>query len=642
MAELASQLDVNAVLGERGIIEQHIPGFQPRASQLAMAELIHHAIVNQQHQVIEASTGIGKSFAYLVPAFLSDLKVIISTGTKNLQDQLFNKDIPLINKTIVSGKKLALLKGRSNYCCPHRINKYRLQRRFQTRQLAPLFDALADWARTTRNGDIAEFADLPENDNLWFYATSTTENCLGSDCPEFADCFVARARRKAQEADVVVINHHLFFSDQALRDEGFGELLPRADVLIFDEAHQLPDVAGSFYSRMLSKRQVELLLKDIIEAQINEAAESAELQQVCARVQKSVDDFRLILGRFASKGEWRNIQNAPDVAKAIKCLSEQLQALYTDLDALKARGRELVSCAGRLQTLQSVLNDFLAGDDNQVNWYEWNERSFRLVLSPIEVTHEFRRQLDGNDFRCVLFTSATLSSNHSFDYFTHRLGIEDFNTASYDSPFDYRSQAMLFLPEGLPEPNNDRFGPAFVDLCVSLIHATQGNCFILFTSYRMLSYSAQQLSRRITNPLFIQGQQQRSELLQGYLRTDDAVLLGTSSFWEGVDVKGDKLQLVIIDKLPFKSPGDPVYRQRLQRVTSLGGNAFTDVQIPEAVIALRQGVGRLIRDRHDRGIVMIADNRIRTKPYGRQMIDSLPAMQVTSDLADVLRFAADL
>ncbi len=642
MAELSAELDVDAVLGDDGVIQQYIPGFQPRASQLAMAELIQESIDSNRRQVIEASTGIGKSFAYLVPAFLADVKIVISTGTKNLQDQLFNKDIPLINKTIVSGKKLALLKGRSNYCCIHRLDKYRQQRRFQTRQLAPLFDALKQWSLATRSGDIAEFAELPEQDSLWFYATSTADNCLGGDCPDFADCFVVKARRKAQEADVIVINHHLFFSDQALKDEGFGELLPRVDVLIFDEAHQLPDVASNFYSRMLSKRQLDMLLRDTVEAQLSEARESGEIQELCQRLQKAVDDFRLAIGRFPERGEWRNIQHAPTVAEGIAQVSDSLQRLAQDLDAIKARGKDLASCCQRLQVMQAVLNDFQQPDDKLVSWYEWNERSFRLMLSPVEITDQFRRQLDSNDYRSVIFTSATLSSNRSFDYFTHRLGLEDIACARFDSPFDYRRQAMLYLPENLPEPASDGFAAEFASLCAQLIGATQGNAFILFTSYRMLTQTADRLERSLNNPLFVQGRKQRSELLRDYLATPGGVLLGASSFWEGVDVKGDRLKLVIIDKLPFKSPADPVYRQRLQHANRAGGNAFTDIQIPETTLALRQGVGRLIRDVHDRGIVMIADNRIQSKAYGEQMRNSLPDMQVTSNLGEVLEFARTL
>ncbi len=642
MAKLASELEVNDVLGEQGILQQYIEGYQTRESQLKMAELIMQCIRQGENHVIEASTGIGKSFAYLVPAFLSAHKILISTGTKNLQDQLFNKDIPLINKTIVSGKQLALLKGRSNYCCPYRIKKYRQQRRFQTRQLAAVFDALADWSQTSLTGDIAEFADIPENDSLWFYATSNADNCLGGDCPEFSQCYVIKARRKAMDADVVVINHHLFFSDQALREEGFGELLPDVDVLIFDEAHQLPDVASHFFGRSITLRQFELLMREIVEAQVKEARDSSDIQTLCDNSKKLMADLRLLLGKFASRGEWRHIKNAPEIRQAVENIQQQIQLLLEKLEALKPRGKELAACYARLDGYKQSLKDFEQESSNAVSWYEWNEHSFRLMISPIEIADEFSQQLFNSGISSVFFTSATLSSNHSFDYFTRRLGLPDIECASFDSPFDYQNQAMLYLPENMPEPSDERFLNVFIEECSGLINATQGNAFILFTSYRMLTLSANLLRKRVPFPLFIQGEMQRSELLQAYLKTPNAILLGTSSFWEGVDVKGERLKLVIIDKLPFKSPGDPVYKRRLQKVSDQGGNAFNDVQIPEAIIALRQGVGRLIRDVNDRGLVMIADNRLTSKSYGKNILSSLPDMQVSSSRSAALIFASQL
>ncbi|MBC8212503.1 MAG: ATP-dependent DNA helicase [Gammaproteobacteria bacterium] len=642
MAKLAVELNVAEVLGTDGIISQYIPGFQARSSQLAMAELIQNAIEHRQSHVIEASTGIGKSFAYLVPAFLSSGKILISTGTKNLQDQLFKKDIPLINKTIVSGKQLALLKGRSNYGCIHRIDKYRLQRRFQSRQYLSIFEALKHWSEKTKTGDIAEFSNIPENDPLWFYATSNADNCLGSDCPEYNDCFVTKARRKAQDADVIVINHHLFFSDQAIREEGFGELLPEVDVLIFDEAHQLPDVASHFFGQSLTMRQYDLLMKDIIDAQTVEARDSKDIQELCHLNQKTIADFRLVLGKFNPKGEWRNIQHAPEIRAAVTELQRVMGQLAEHLDILKARGKELAACAQRLDNLIKVLAGFLQSSSEVVTWYEWNERSFRLMISPVEVSQQFRQQIDRSLYKSIFFTSATLSSNGSFDYFTRRLGIQDLSCATFISPFDYKKQALLYLPQNIPEPTDMAYADAFADECCTLINATQGYCFILFTSYRMLKLTATALSRRLKNKLFIQGEHQRSELIEKYLKTPNPVLLGTSSFWEGVDVKGDKLKLVIIDKLPFKSPGDPVYKRRLQRVAENGGNAFKEIQIPEATISLRQGVGRLIRDINDRGIVMIADKRLQSKPYAREILDSLPPMERALSLEQVLEFAVKL
>ena len=641
MAELASDLDLDAVLGAEGIIRNQIPDFSVRESQLRMAQLISDCIDKQQSHIIEASTGIGKSFAYLVPVFLSNKKVVISTGTKNLQDQLYFKDIPLIRKTIVNARKTALLKGRSNYCCPHRINLHKHQKQFQSREMASLFADLSEWSMKTVSGDINEFSAIPENDRLWFYATSTTDNCLGSDCPEFDNCFVFKARRKAMDADIIVINHHLYFSDSTLKQEGFGEILPDADVLIFDEAHQLPDVASHFYGDQLSMRQLEFLGRDIVAAELSEAPDSKEVQIPVDRLLRSAADFRLVLGQFPQKSDWSGIQYAPQIRKAIDDFLQAFSTLQETLEPLLSRGKDLASCYRRLEAGEKTLAQFLSPEESQVNWYEWNDRSFRLMLSPLEIGEQFRQQLDLAAFESVFFTSATLTSQQSFKYYSDRMGLSGISESSFDSPFDYEKQALLYLPDDLPDPSDREYARLFGECCCEMIKATDGYCFILFTSYRMLSWTADYLRSKVTNPLFIQGEYQRSELLHQYMKSKRGILLGTSSFWEGVDVKGDQLRCVIIDKLPFKSPGDPVYKKRLQLVNSQGGNAFMDVQIPEATISLRQGVGRLIRDAKDRGIVVLCDNRLNSKSYGKAMLESLPQMPVSSDINEVRLFAAD-
>ncbi len=642
MAELATELDVAAVLGSDGVIGEHIHDFESRDSQLAMAELIAQSVALGESRVIEASTGIGKSFAYLVPAFLSNARVVISTGTRNLQDQLFQKDIPLIRKAIVSARKVSLLKGRSNYCCPHRLNQYRHQDRFKSREMAAIFSALSAWAAHSDSGDIGEFAGIPENDSLWYYATSNADNCLGGECPEIDRCFVLKARKQAMDADILVINHHLYFSDLALKEDGFGELLPDADVLIFDEAHQLPDIAGNFYGDQITSRQIDMLCRDIVDAEVAEAAESKLLQRGGGLLGKCAADFLLTLRSFAQKGEWERIQHARAIQQAVATLQAAIAALLDELETMASRGKELAMCLRRTQALALALTSFLESDDNHVSWYELNERSFRLVRSPVEVAQAFRKQLELAAFKSVFFTSATLSSQQSFRYYCDRLGLADIECASFGSPFDYAQQALLYLPQHLPDPAEDRYPVMFGELCRELVLACEGHCFILFTSYRMLSLTAEYLRIHCDYPLLVQGEMQRNELLQQFLRADNPVLLGTSSFWEGVDVKGDQLRCVIIDKLPFKSPQDPVYRKRIQRVTQAGGNAFFEVQIPEATISLRQGVGRLIRDSGDRGIVALCDNRLNTKSYGRGMLDSLPPMRRSTDLEEVKVFAQEM
>jgi len=642
VATLSTELDVDAVLGADGIIREQIEDFKPRHSQLAMSHLIDQAIASGESQIIEASTGIGKSFAYLVPVFLSDKKAVISTGTKNLQDQLYYKDIPLINKVIVNSRKTALLKGRSNYCCIYRVEKFRQQKQFQSRGMASLFATLSDWASKTDSGDISEFSNIPENDRLWFYATSSADNCLGNECPDFDRCFVVKARKKAMAADVVVVNHHLYFSDLALKEDGFGEILPETEVLIFDEAHQLPDIASHFFGSTLSMRQLESLCKDVIEAEVAEAADSKQLDLPSDRLNRSVAEFRISIGQFPQKSEWQRIQYAPPIQKALGELQSSICDLLEILDTLASRGKELASCYRRLEAIDLQLKLFLEAEDNQVSWYEWSERNFRLILSPVEVSDAFREKLAASSCDSVFFTSATLSTQQSFRYFGQRLGIEDIPAQSFESPFNYQEQALLYIPDFLPDPSEPQYAKAFGELCCELIVACQGYCFILFTSYRMLSWTADYLRSRLKNPLFVQGDLQRSELLAQYLQASNPVLLGTSSFWEGVDVKGDRLRCVIIDKLPFKSPQDPVYRKRLQMANQAGGNAFMEVQIPEATISLRQGVGRLIRDINDRGIVMLCDNRLNSKSYGRNLIESLPPMKRANDLAEVTQFAQNM
>jgi len=642
LAELAAELNVESVLGSDGIIAEHIEDFQPRSSQLGMAHLIDEAIALGESRIIEASTGIGKSFAYLVPAFLSDARVVISTGTRNLQDQLFQKDIPLIRKSIVSEKKVALLKGRSNYCCPQRLKKYRAQDRFKSREMAAIFRAIEDWAEASDSGDIGEFADIPENDSLWYYATSNADNCLGGECPEIDRCFVLKARKRAMDADIVVINHHLYFSDLALKEDGFGELLPDVEVLIFDEAHQLPEIAGNFYGQQITMRQIENLCRDIVEAEVTEAAESKTLKKHSDRLTKSAADLRLALRPFAQKAEWERVQNAPAMQQAMASLQQALDALDAELEPMVSRGKELALCHRRLQALGLGLVSFLESVDNRVSWYELNERGFRLVQSPLEVADEFRKQLQTAKFASVFFTSATLSSQQSFKFYAERLGLDGIDCASFDSPFDYPQQAMLYLPTHLPDPSDERYAQVFGELCRELIAATEGRCFILFTSYRMLTWSADYLRKHVDYPLLVQGELQRNELLQQFVKTDNPILLGTSSFWEGVDVKGDQLRCVIIDKLPFKAPNEPVYRKRIQQVNQNGGNAFFEVQVPEATISLRQGVGRLIRDVGDRGIVALCDNRLNTRSYGKGMLESLPPMRRSSDLDEVREFARQL
>lgn len=638
---LDNELTITSVLGDNGNLSKIIEGFKARDSQIKMSEIINQSIKDSDHAVIEAGTGIGKSFAYLVPAFISQTKTLISTGTKNLQDQLYQKDIPIVRKAIAKGVKTALLKGRSNYACRYRIKKYRLKKHFQTPRMSRLFTDLSNWADSSVVGDVAEFSNLPERDSLWFFATSNADNCLGQECPDYDDCFVLKARKNAFDADIVVINHHLFFSDLALRENGFGELLPDMDMVIFDEAHQLPDIASHFFGRGITMRQITQLTKDITDAQLMEAPDEKDLVSEGYRLQKTTADLRLVLGEFPQKGEWQIFRNAPKLKQAMEDLASGFNAMAEILEPASKRGKELLLCYERLEELIDTLDSFIEADINNVIWYEWNEQSFRLMVTPVDISSNFQTQIERCEFRSQVYTSATLSSQQSFDYFNQRLGLNDIKGTILDSPFNYQQQSVLYLPQNMPEPSSDQFLNAFCDECVELITLFNGNTFLLFTSYYMMQRAAEVLRRRLSHTFFVQGEQQRSDLLKHYMETDHAVLLGTSSFWEGIDVKGTKLQCVIIDKLPFKSPGDPVYKKRLS-VANQKGNAFMDIQIPEATISLKQGVGRLIRDVADTGVVMLADARLTNKSYGEHILDSLPEMTRVTHMSDVKTFISNL
>ena len=473
MAQLANELDVAAVLGSDGVIGEYISDFESRASQLAMAELIAEAIALGESRVIEASTGIGKSFAYLVPAFLSNKpgghlnRNAQSAGS--IVSERYTPD-PQGNHQRQEG---CPVEGTQQLLLPASAQPASTSGSFQeSRYGGTIFSAISAWATHSESGDIGEFADIPENDSLWYYATSNADNCLGSECPEIDRCFVLKARKKAMDADIVVINHHLYFSDLALKQDGFGELLPNADVLIFDEAHQLPDIAGNFYGDQITLRQIDMLCREIVDAELSEAAESKVLRTMSDQLGKSAADFRLALRSFAQKGEWERIQHAPAVQQAVaRHYAEAMQELAQQLETMTGRGKELAVCSRRLQGLIAALDNFLGVNDNQVSWYELSERSFRLVHSPLEVAQPFREQLKLADFKSVIFTSATLSSQKSFRYYTERLGLGDIECASFESPFDYSQQALLYLPQNLPEPSDERYPMIFGELCRQLVEA---------------------------------------------------------------------------------------------------------------------------------------------------------------------------
>ncbi|MGM0595306.1 MAG: ATP-dependent DNA helicase [Pseudomonadota bacterium] len=630
--------DAAAILATEGPFARLLSGYAERPQQQELATAVERALADERILVAEAGTGTGKTFAYLVPALLSGKRVIISTGTRNLQDQLFHKDIPLVRKALSVPVDVALLKGRANYLCPHRLELARSEGRFHSRSQAADLQKVQKWAARTDSGDIAELTDLAEDSPLWSQVTSTADNCLGSDCEYIERCHLAHARRRAQEADVLVVNHHLLFADMALKDEGFGELLPGANAFILDEAHQLPDTASNFFGTHVSANQLVELARDTIAEDLKEAGESRQLRLLAEKLEKAVRDMRLIFDNPPTRGTWRDVATREGMSAAIAEVSEALENLLGCLKPLSVRGKGLEACyerAGQLQALFASLTG--PTPEGFIHWFETHTRSFNIHLTPMDVAQLFRAQLEGHPASWV-FTSATLAVGESFDHFTRQLGLEEADTARWESPFDYPRQAVLYVPAGMPEPNSPGYTEAVVEQALPVIEASGGRTFLLFTSHRALQRAAELLHERIDYPLLVQGEAPRTVLLERFRALGNAVLLGTGSFWEGVDVRGEALSCVIIDKLPFASPGDPVLQARIDAMRRAGGNPFMDYQLPQAVITLKQGVGRLIRDVNDRGVLMLCDPRLGSKGYGRIFIDSLPAMCKTRKPEVVARF----
>jgi len=629
--------DLAEVFGPRGPLARTLAGFTPRRSQLAMAERVAGALENLAPLVVEAGTGTGKTFAYLVPALLSGKRVLISTGTRTLQDQLFNKDLPLVAGAIGVPARVALLKGRSNYLCTLRLKQAGAQRSLggtRDRTLA----RVERWASSTRTGDLAEVPDLGDAHPLWPQITSTRDNCLGARCADIGRCHVFEARRKAIESDIVIVNHHLLLADLALKEDGFGDLLGAADAVILDEAHQIPDLATQFFGTRFASRQVDLLLRDArIELGITRAPASTLAAELAA-VEKNLAALADVL-RTTPRPDWL-AANTP-LADAAQELGEALRALALALNEY-SREPGFAQCAGRATELAGRLDTVLQADENDgARSVELTQRGFALSLLPFDVAARFASLAVGKRASWV-FTSATLSVGEDFAHFTSRLGLDDAETLAIQSPFDFESQALLYLPTLLPDPSASTHTNAVVEVAVPLIEASAGGAFVLFTSHRALQRAAQLLRDRWTLlsefPLLVQGEAPREQLLRQFRESGNAVLLGTASFWEGVDVKGDALRLVIIEKLPFSSPDDALTKARIEHLKATGGNAFREFQLPEAALTLKQGVGRLIRSETDRGVVVICDPRLVDKPYGRVFRASLPPMPVTRVAADAEKF----
>ncbi len=630
---------IQHAFSENGLLSQNISGFRPRQAQLEMAQVVAKAVKFATPVVVEAGTGTGKTFAYLVPALLSGKKTILSTGSKNLQDQLFNRDLPTIQKALKYKGKIALLKGRANYLCLERLDQVTAMGVLGDKSVLTDLKKVSKWQNATKTGDLSECITIAEDSPILPQLVSTTESCLGSDCPHFKDCYVVQARRKAMEADVVVVNHHLFCADMAVKKTGFGELIPEAELVIFDEAHQLPDIASQYFGQSLSSRQLFDICKDTNIVYRTELKDLSQLGKAADHLTKVVQDFRLLMGGEGQiRGNLRELFRDKKVVDGLVKVAENIDFLSEVAKKSLGRSETLDKIFERLAEVKVQLKKLM---DTSVTgycyWYEANGRSFGLHITPLMVADKFGEQLKNQQIGWV-FTSATLEVGGEFNHFCQRLGIENAEQLVLQSPFDYQHQSLLCVPRYLPDTNKSNTLTALGQLLKPVIEANKGRCFLLCTSYYMMRGLADFLREHSSLNVLLQGETSKSRLLEKFVKEDHSVLVATQSFWEGIDVRGDDLSLVIIDKLPFTSPDEPLLKARMEDCKIQGGDPFNDIQIPEAVITLKQGVGRLIRDVTDRGVVIICDSRLVMRNYGQTFLKSLPPSRRTRDLGNVIQF----
>ncbi|MDF3036391.1 MAG: ATP-dependent helicase [Paucimonas sp.] len=642
--------EIEALFSASGLLSNVIAGFQPRTSQTEMAKAVASAISGATTLIAEAGTGTGKTFAYLVPSLLWGGKVIVSTGTKNLQDQLFLRDIPTVRKALNAPVSVALLKGRANYVCHFHLDRTLQNGRLTSREDVGYLREIARFVKTTSSGDKSELSRVPENAPVWNLVTSTRDNCLGAECAHYQDCFVMKARKEAQQADVVVVNHHLFFADLALKDTGVAELLPSANTIVFDEAHQLPDTATLFFGETVSTSQVFELCRDALAEGLAHARDGADWPGAVAPVERAARDLRLSLPEETVRLAVAQIAPSSPFFAKLSTLAEEVEKLTEILASQAERAETIEQCRTRALAIRAGLAAWQADEsqadsgeaDDRVKWVEAYSSSVQLHRTPLSIAPIFSKQREGTP-RAWIFTSATLAVKNDFSHYAAQMGLSQETARSWPSPFDYGRQAMLYVPTTLPQPHAFDYTDAVVDAALPVIEAAGGRAFFLCTTLRAVNRAAERLresfeSRKLDFPLLVQGAAGRTELLDRFRAAGNAVLVGSQSFWEGVDVRGEALSLVIIDKLPFAPPDDPVLAARIAAMEKRGLNGFLHHQLPEAIITLKQGAGRLIRDEADRGVLMICDPRLISKPYGRRIWQSLPPFARTRELNSVINF----
>lgn len=627
-------------LGPGGPLTGTLPDFVARPAQQQMAQCIEQTLADRGTLIVESGTGTGKTFAYLVPALLSGLKVIISTGTKHLQDQLFERDLPALTSALALSANRALLKGRSNYLCLHRLQINTCDNELPGFALDHI-ETIRAWAARTATGELSELSEVPEDAPVWPLVTSTNDNCIGSQCEHFEQCFVNKARRRAQAAQIVVVNHHLFCADLVLKQEGFGSLLPGVDAVVFDEAHQLPQIASVFLGSTITANQLRELCRDVRQEEKQAGSGVGGLLEAANGLEEAIGAFRGTLGEPGIKTDWDVLLSDPQVNRMLAMLVDALDRLAGVLEHAAPAAEGLSKCWARVLQFAGLLSDLQdSRGDDKIRWVETTTHGMSMHETPLHIGTALGGHLSAPD-KAWIFTSATLSvGGTDFGHFADQIGVVDAQTESYPSPFDFTQQALMYIPEGLPDPRDSTYTEQAMAKIVPLLEANGGRAFLLFTSYRALHCAQRYLEERNRHRfnLLIQGSAPRARLLERFRSESRSVLLGTASFWEGVDVRGEALSLVVIDKLPFAAPDDPVLRARLRAIEAAGGNPFRDFQLPAAVLALKQGVGRLIRDPHDRGVLVLCDPRTLEKSYGRTFIKSLPPIPCTRELERAVEF----
>ena len=640
---IMNEIFIKEFFSEKGDLSNNIDGYRVRQEQIDISILIDEAITHKKKLIVEAGTGIGKTFAYLVPAFLSGGKIIISTATKNLQDQLFTKDIPMIRDALKVPVILAMLKGRSNYLCHLRLENAMIEGAFMTKEDVTYLHLVNQHAKHSVDGDRAELDSIPESSSIWPQVTSTKENCLGQDCSFYKECFVMNARKKALAADVTIVNHHLFFADLNMKEEGISELLPKATTVIFDEAHQIPDIASIFFGKNISTSQISEIVQDGFQIYLKHMKDVSDFEPILNDLEKANKDFRLVFPKESNRYPYQKISSFNRFESSYQELVEKLKKMIELLTLHKDRDTEIEKYFDSANEILSGFDAWLKDkDNNSIKWIEVYSQSVQLNNTPLSIADMFASHIN-NKSTSWIFTSATLAVKANFDHFKNQLGLLDADSLSKESPFNYAEKALLFVPKTMPDANHENFNFAVVNQIYPFIKASKGRAFILCTTLKSMREIFTLLQDKIETdqldyPIYLQGDGSRNHLLNKFREHGHAILIGSLSFWEGVDVKGDALSLVVIDKLPFFSPEDPVLAARIDKINQSGKNAFLEYQLPNAVITLKQGAGRLIRDECDKGVLVICDTRIIDKAYGKKMWQSLPPFARTRDDLEVIQF----